>query len=270
MKEILPLNQIICGNCAEVMKQFPNNSIDLTVTSPPYDLIRDYKGYTFNFKGIAKELYRVTKSGGVVVWVVADQTKDGTESGTSFKQALYFKEEVGFNLWDTMIYIKDGCGFPETGKRYTLAFEYMFILTKGNPKTFNPIKIRNKYFTRQPKISSTYRQRSGETINKIMNLYPEGRLYNVWYYSSGYMKTTKDKEAYKHPAMFPEKLVEDQILSWSNPGDIVLDPMIGSGTTAKMAILTERKYIGIDISEEYCRDARKRIKNIGNIDKFLK
>ena len=156
------------------------------------------------------------------------------------------------------------------GDPYTQAFDYIFVLTKGSPKTFNPIKVKNKYFGKHTKITSTYRQKSGETIRKAMKLHPEGRLYNVWYYVAGYMKTTRDKEAYKHPAMFPEKLVEDQILSWSNPGDVILDPMIGSGTTAKMAILTERKYIGIDISEEYCRDARKRIRNIGSIDKFLK
>ena len=248
------INRIICGDCLEIMPDIPNNYIDLTVTSPPYDNLRTYKGYTFNFKGIANELYRVTKQDGVIVWVVGDATIKGSETGTSFRQALYFKE-IGFNLHDTMIYVKDP-KFPRKNG-YGNSFDYMFVLAKGNINTFNPIKRRtlNKGFNKLV----TDRQKDGDLIAKRYTSPDESPLYNVWYYSSGYMKTTKDKIAYSHPAMFPEQLANDHILSWSNKGDIVLDPMCGSGTTCKMAKENGRRYIGIDTSGEYCKLARRRI-----------
>lgn len=243
-------NIIYCGECAEVMGQhLPDNSIDLTVTSPPYDNLRDYKGYTFEFEPIAAELWRVTKLGGVVVWVVADATIDGSETGTSFRQALGFME-LGFNLHDTMIYLKDGFGFPEA-TRYQPVFEYMFVFSKDSPKTFSPIKRKTVYGA----ITELERERQRDgtiSATKMRYQLEDGNLGNVWLYGTGYMKTGKDKIAYKHPAQFPEALVRDHIISWSNPGDIVLDPMCGSGTTLKMAVEQGRQYIGIDISQEYC------------------
>lgn len=256
-------NQIICGDCLEVMKGIDDKSIDLTVTSPPYDNLRDYKGYVFDFEGIANELYRVTKQGGVVVWVVGDATIKGSETGTSFKQALHFKE-IGFNLHDTMIYVKDPKFSRSNG--YGNSFDYMFILTKGTINTFNPIK--RKTLNRGFNKLVTDRQKNGNLLIKRYNSPNESPLYNVWYYSSGYMKTTKDKIAYKHPAMFPEQLANDHILSWSNKDEIVLDPMCGSGTTCKMAKINRRKYIGIDIGEEYCEIARRRIKAISELLPF--
>ena len=253
------INKIICGDCLEVMKDIPDNSIDLTVTSPPYDNLRDYKGYVFDFESIAKELYRITKIGGVVVWVVGDATINGSETGTSFKQALYFKE-IGFNLHDTMIYGKDSSPYPSgiLSNRYSQIFEYVFILSKGKPKTHNLIMDRKNNITTQ--TGSSYRQKDGtlkRVIPKPIKQY--GVRGNIWYYSSGYQKSTKDKIAYQHPAIFPEKLAQDHILSWSNENDLVLDPMCGSGTTCKMAKKTGRQYIGIDTTPEYCEIARKRV-----------
>ncbi len=257
------IGKIIHGECIEVMKSFPDNCIDLTVTSPPYDNLRIYHGYEFNFEGIANELYRVTKGGGVVVWVVNDATIKGSETGTSFRQALYFKD-IGFNLHDTMIYQKDACPFPETN-RYYPAFEYMFVFSKGKPKTANLIMDKpNKRFGE--KITGTGRNPDGTlkqhtaVKNKTNRVVKEfGVRTNVWLYSVGKWKVTKDEYAYKHTAMFPEQLAEDHILSWSNPGDTVLDPMCGSGTTCKMALRAGREFVGIDISEEYCKIARERV-----------
>lgn len=257
------LNQITCGDNVAVMRQMPDRCIDLTVTSPPYDNLRAYNGFSFDFEGIAKELYRITKDGGVVVWVVGDATIKGSETGTSFRQALFFME-CGFNLHDTMIYQKDACPFPETN-RYYPSFEYMFILSKGKPKTANLIMDKpNKRFGE--KIIGTGRNPDGTlkqhtaVKNKTNRVVKEfGIRTNVWQYSPGYNKSTKDKYAYKHPAIFPEQLAEDHIISWSNPGDIVFDPFIGSGTTAKMALLLGRIYCGVDISEEYCEIARRRV-----------
>jgi len=255
-------NKVIQGDCLEVMKDIPDNSIDLTVTSPPYDNLRKYNGYTFNFEGIAKELYRVTKQGGVVVWVVGDATVKGSETGTSFRQALYFKE-IGFNLHDTMIYAKNN-PIPMTHNRYEQKFEYMFVFSKGRPKTFNPILDDCKYtgnshgggFRNRTKDETPTSRHSKSTIStkKIIN--------NIWNYNVGDNQTTKDKIAFQHPAIFPEKLAEDHILSWSNEGDTVLDPMCGSGTTCKMAKLNNRNYIGIDISQDYCNIAEQRINNL--------
>jgi len=248
------LNEIIQGDCLDVMRRMPNNSIDLTVTSPPYDNLRKYNGFEWDFEGIAEELYRVTKDGGVVVWVVGDATVKGSETGTSFRQALFFKE-IGFRLHDTMIYDKGYAPFPST-IRYNQTFEYMFVLTKG--------KIQNVRLLREPRTTkgnriSTFRQKDGSTKREEVVLNETRVRRNIWHVDNGYMRTTKDKYAYDHPAMFPEQLAENHILSWSNTGDIVLDPFIGSGTTAKMAMLNDRKYIGIDISEEYVDIAERRI-----------
>jgi DNA modification methylase len=258
MAKELPINQIICGDCVEVMKSWPDECIDLTVTSPPYDNLRDYKGYTFDFETIAKELYRVTKPGGVVVWVVSDATINGSETGTSFRQALYFKDVCGFNLHDTMIYKKKASRFPETN-RYYQVFEYMFVFSKGRPKTVNLIRDRrnlgfgNAICEHARQKDGTLKKRKGKIISKL------GVRFNIWEYSTGGSISAQDEIAFQHPAIFPEQLAADHIISWSNPGDIVLDPMCGSGTTCKMALKLGRRFIGIDIAEEYCEIARKRV-----------
>lgn len=254
------INKIICGDCLEVMKGMPDNCVDLAVTSPPYDNLRDYQGYEFNFKSIARQLFRVTKQGGVVVWVIGDATINGSESGSSFRQALYFKD-VGFNLYDTMIYEKNGPPYPSRDKYYQI-FEYMFVLSKDRPKTFNPLKDRkNRWFEKwSPK--RTRRNRNGKLIDSphhwISGDY--GVRFNIWKYNIGAGYSTKDKIAHDHPAIFPEKLAEDHIISWSNEGDVVLDPMCGSGTTCKMAKFTKRNFIGIEISPEYCKIAEDRLR----------
>lgn len=248
------MNEIINGDCLEVMMGMESESIDLTVTSPPYDNLRTYNGYTFDFEGIAKELYRVTKQGGVVVWVVGDATIKGSETGTSFKQALYFKE-IGFNLHDTMIYAKSVP--PMNDKRYQHCFEYMFVFSKGKLKTFNPIMEKKKY--KDKRVTKNFHRYADATYAEGFSK-PSTSLKikeSIWrIFAAG---GSSDKIASEHPAIFPEKLAHDHILSWSNEGDTVLDPMCGSGTTLKMAKLLKRKYIGIEISEEYCNIARKRL-----------
>jgi len=249
-------NKIYNGDSIELMKELEDNTIDLTVTSPPYDNLRDYNGFKFNFEEVAKQLFRVTKDGGVVVWIVSDSTIKGSESGTSFKQALYFKE-LGFNLHDTMIYAKNN-PIPLTHKRYEQQFEYMFIFSKGKPKTFNPLMIecKNKgmeYNIKRPQIYDKSAKRHNR--DEIIKTKSKKQAFNIWYYSVGVDKKTSTK----HPAPFPEKLAQDHILSWSNEGDLVLDPMCGSGTTCKMAKLNKRNYIGIDCSVEYCSIARERL-----------
>mgnify|MGYP003403552674 CR=1 FL=1 len=252
------MNKVIQGDCLEIMKTLEDNSVDMVLTSPPYDNLRDYKGYTFDFEGIAKELYRITKQGGVVVWVVGDATIKGSETGTSFKQALYFKE-IGFNLHDTMIYRKVN-PVPLTHNRYEQEFEYMFILSKGRPKTFNPITTECKYAGQ--KRNRKYSLTSREYTNEIMRGRDENQETkntkikgNIFEYQVG----LKYGVANKHTAIFPEKLAEDHILSWSNEGDTILDPMAGSGTTLKMAKKNNRNYIGIEISNEYIDIINKRL-----------
>jgi site-specific DNA-methyltransferase (adenine-specific) len=240
------------------MKGLPDKCIDLTVTSPPYDNLRTYNGFSWDFEGVAKELYRITKDGGVVVWVVGDRVINGSETLIPFNQALYFKQ-IGFNIHDTMIYQKNAMPFPEQ-TRYIQCFEYMFVMSKGKPKSCNMIKEPTRVANRIKNKKSCQRNKDGTTTPmKYETGKDERNKWNVWVYEVGYNKTTKDKEAFKHPAMFPEALARDHIISWSNKGDLVLDPFVGSGTTAKMALLNGRNYIGIDISEEYCEIARKRI-----------
>ena len=249
------------GDCLDIMPLL--EPVDLTVTSPPYDDLRTYQGYKFDFEGIAKELFRVTKGGGVIVWVVGDETKNGSESGTSFRQALFFKA-TGLNLHDTMIYKKNGPAYPSQDKYYQL-FDYMFVFSKGSPKTFNPLKDReNKWYGQKWSKKRSRRNKEGELKDSTWDQSEGGRFgtrFNVWKYNVGHGYSSKDKVAYEHPAIFPEMLAQDHIVSWSNKGDTVLDPMAGSGTTLKMAERLGRKWIGIEISEKYCEIAAKRIEN---------
>ena len=247
---MIELNKIYCESNLETMAKMPDNFIDLTVTSPPYDGLRDYNGYSFPFEDIAKELYRVTKEGGVVVWVVGDATIKGSETGTSFKQALYFKE-CGFNV-ETMIWEKTGSGCLGSNKFYGQNFEYMFVFTKGMPITTNLICDRpNKVKSGKVKVNGGL-DKTGKGKDRIVERKPFGKRNNIWRFD-----TQKNSE---HPAPFPEQLANDHIISWSNEGDLVYDCFMGSGTTAKMAIINKRKWIGSEMSSEYVDIANKRLK----------
>ena len=237
-------------DCLVTMGRMDDESIDLVVTSPPYDNLRKYNGYSFDFESVAKELWRTVKPGGVVVWVVGDATVQGSETGTSFKQALFFKE-LGFNLHDTMIWEKTG-RLP-TQDRYYAIFEYMFIFSKGKPKAMN-------FIVDHKTVNGGKKQQKDAVINKGNNVKGDGffirnefaRRPNIWKIHVGKNKTT-------HPAIFPEQLAYDHIVSWSNPGDLIYDPFIGSGTTAIAAINSKRNWIGSEISKEYCDIAFNRI-----------
>jgi site-specific DNA-methyltransferase (adenine-specific) len=255
------------------MGRMLENTVSLTVTSPPYDDLRtynnkikglstDYNGYSFDFENIARELYRVTKLGGVVVWVVGDATHNGSETGTSFRQALFFKE-IGFNIHDTMIYMKNNFANP-SNTRYHQIFEYMFVLSKGKPEVFNPIKDRKNVYGGQVGSwgKNTVRQKDGsmkENTKKMIEEY--GQRYNVWTYKTS-KNGQEDEAAYEHPAIFPIDLVKDHITSWTNEGDIIYDPFMGSGTTAKGAMLLNRQWIGSEINEEYVDICDRRLGTI--------
>jgi site-specific DNA-methyltransferase (adenine-specific) len=255
-------NHIYNENCLETMKKMPEGLLDMTLAGPPYDDLREYNGYVFDFEPIAKELYRVTKEGGVVVWIVADAIVDGSESGTSFEQALYFKK-IGFRLHDTMIYEKLG-GTLNKGTRYNQTFEYMFVFSKGSPKTVNLIRDKkNKHAGKTSWGDSKVRKKDGSLVSKKKKPYAEyGIRTNIWRYARGFNLSTQDTIAFQHPAIFPERLVCDHILSWSNEGDLVYDPFMGSGTTAKMCLLSNRKYLGSEISSEYCNLIEERLSSL--------
>jgi site-specific DNA-methyltransferase (adenine-specific) len=256
--------KIYNGDCAEILHLLDSEEIDLTVTSPPYDNLRTYNGnisqWSFDkFKIIAKELYRVTKQGGIVVWIVNDATIKGTETGTSFRQALWFMD-CGFNLHDTMIWKKPT--FTATGSlkcRYAPVFEYMFVFSKGKVKTFHPIKDKPnknagmKHKASTIRTSNGFRKMSGD---KIISEF--GQRENVWSISP--CNSTRERTG--HPAQFPEQLAQDHIISWSNEGDTVLDPFMGSGTTGVACIKTGRKFIGIEIDEDYTFLSYQRIRDI--------
>ncbi len=250
---MIELNKIYCENCLDTMARMPDNFIDLTVTSPPYDNLRNYNGYDFDFESIAKELFRVTKNGGIVVWVVGDATINGSETGTSFKQALFAKD-CGFNLHDTMIYQKSTP--PLTHNRYEQNFEYMFVFSKGKPKTFNGLREAKEYTDNRK--NKAFGRNKDNSVDFGYASNDNTRLRrNIWKYFAG--GGANDKIASKHPAIFPEQLANDHILSWTNEGDLVYDPFMGSGTVAKMCILNKRNWIGSEISKEYCDIAQKRI-----------
>jgi site-specific DNA-methyltransferase (adenine-specific) len=249
------LGKLYHGDCLEIMPHI--EPVDLVVTSPPYDNLRDYGGHTFDFKKVARFVCLKIKHGGVVVWVVGDATVDGSETGTSFKQALYFKE-IGFKLHDTMVYHKESP--PLTHNRYEQHFEYMFVFSCGFPKTFNPILMRKLYHDKRKK-KGVRREKDGSTDIGFSSPKTTKIKGNVWKYKVGGGHVTKDKIAYQHPAIFPEQLAADHIISWSNEGDTVADIMCGSGTTLKMAEKLNRRWIGIEIEEKYCEIAAQRIEN---------
>jgi len=263
-------NKIICGDCVEVMEGIPDSVIDLTVTSPPYDDLRAYEGYDFRFEHIAAHLYRVTKKGGMVVWVVADQTKNGGKTGTSFKQALRF-QELGFKIFDVIIYEKTGTSFP-SNKRYTSCFEYMFCFSKGKPKTVNIIKDVPKLWqgsfgqTTQRQKDGTLKKSTAKNCGAAKSGRAKGTEYGfkarstIWTIANGYGFGHPDPDlAREHPGTFPYALANDHIVSWTDPGDLVLDPLCGAGTTCLAANRLHRDFIGIDVSEEYCELTRKRL-----------
>lgn len=256
------MNEIICADSVEYLTKIETESIDMIITSPPYDNLRSYQGYSFDFESIAFQLFRVIKEGRCIVWVVGDQTVKGCESLTSFSQALFFKQ-LGMNV-ETMIYEKASY-LPINVNRYDHVFEYMFVFSKGPIKVFNP-QMKDRKFLDSRDSKKMHRSKNGnfDRVGKLSKT-KQVKLTNVWKMNCAGGQSSKDPEAYKHPAIFPEELAEKHILSWSNPGEIILDPFSGSGTSLKMAALLGRKFIGIELSEEYCEIARTRLKKYNQL-----
>jgi len=249
------VDTVMLGDNCDVLGELPRNCIDLVVTSPPYDDLRTYGGHSWDFYGVAWHLCRVLKPGGVIVWVVADATKNGGETGTSMRQALHF-QSLGMNIHDTMIYRKSNKP-PLNHPRYEQEWEYTFVLSKGKPKTVN--LIQEKCILAGKINNGTARNGGGDDLQPkhgagkpYKETKPKG---NIWSYAVG---TEQDSDG-SHPAIFPEALAKDHIVSWSNPGDIVLDPFSGSGTTVKCAKELNRHYIGIEINEAYHKQSISRI-----------
>ena len=252
------MTKLILGDCLKKIKEISDNSIDLIVTSPPYDNLRNYNNslnWNFDiFKQIANELKRIIKDGGVIIWVVNDATVNSSETGTSFKQALYFKE-IGLNLYDTMIFKKLNY-MPLTHRRYEQEFEYMFCITKGQPKTFNPIMQKCKYAGK--KAGANVFKTNADNTTRVDYIVKDERIKgNIFEYATG----NNVKGKYKHPAMFPLELAKDQIKTWSNEGDTIFDPFMGSGTTGVACKLLDRNFIGIEIVNKYYEIAEDRIEN---------
>lgn len=242
--------EIYNENNLDTMSRMPDNFIDLTVTSPPYDGLRIYNGYSFEFEKVANELFRITKNGGVVVWIVNDQRIKNNRTLTHFKQALFF-QNIGFNVLDIMIWHKTN-PMPYIQKdQYTPSYESMFVFSKGKPKAFNPIMDDCKYKGKILKTHTTNPE-SIRKANKSKATKDTKIKSNVW-------QTVVAGTNYGHPAIFPEQLANDHIISWSNKGDLVYDPFGGSGTTAKMALLLNRKCIMSEISSEYCELSKQRL-----------
>lgn len=280
---MIEVNKLYNEDCLLTMTNMDDNSVDMVLTSPPYDDLRtynkyltgnrtEYNGYSFPFEQIAQELFRVVKKGGVVIWVVGDATNKGSETGTSFRQALYFKE-CGFDLYDTMIYQKTGTPFPQKN-RYNQIFEYMFVFSKGKPNTFNPIMKKN-VTAGAVRHSRKFRNADGEMVEgfngKPINEY--GVDNNVWIMRNGMYKSTKDIVAFEHPAIFPEELAVRHVVSWTKEDDLIYDPFMGSGTSAKAAIQYKRNWIGSEIDEGYCDVCEKRLGGMVNqetlFDEFI-
>lgn len=250
----LPLDSVICGDNCDVIRGLPDECVDLVVTSPPYDDLRTYGGHEWNFEMVAGQLTRCLKKGGVIVWVVADRVVKGSETGSSMRQALHFVDTCGLRLHDTMIYRKANY-LPLTHNRYEQAWEYMFVFSKGKPKTWNPIKVPIKY----PR-NRNLKMRNGDSRNKVSKQASGTHRIkeNVWTYNCGGGHLDTDGRSHEHPAPFSEYLAKDHIESWSNPNEVVLDPFAGSGTTLRVAKSLGRNYIGIEANAEYVKLCEQR------------
>ncbi|QDV36977.1 DNA-methyltransferase [Tautonia plasticadhaerens] len=259
------IDRIVLGNCVEGMRTLPGDCIPLTVTSPPYDHVRAYGGHTFDdetFRSVAQELHRITMPGGVVAWVVADGIGDHSESCTSARQKLFFRE-VGFKVYHTMIMARSGSRWPAR-VRYGDSLEYAFILSKGRPRTVNllrdkPNRQAGLVYTDAPRPLAQ-RERPLPSV-KGRPISALGVRSAVWTYPAGGRTTTRDRYAFDHPALMPERMAEDHILSWSNPGDLLFDPFCGAATTCKMALLNHRRYLGFEINPQYHQIALRRMRD---------
>ncbi|MDA0768480.1 MAG: site-specific DNA-methyltransferase [Verrucomicrobia bacterium] len=252
------LDRVICGDNCETLAAMPAESVDLVVTSPPYDDLRTYGGHSWDFDGVARELTRVLKPGGVIVWVVNDATVNGSETGTSMKQALGFMDS-GLRLHDTMIWEKVNV-VPSVAvmqSRYEQCWEYMFVLSKGKPKTCNHIREPKTYMDTR-KTHQGHRKANGEFGELKVSQRTDKILRNLWRIKTG-GGHAGDATCHDHPAVFPERLAKDHVATWSNPGDVVLDPFAGSGTTLKAAKELGRRFVGIEINPEYVEICHRRI-----------
>lgn len=258
------LQEIWHGDCLELMMKIPDSSINMVLTSPPYDNLRTYKGSLewgeHIWKPIIHEIYRIVKNGGVVVWIVGDATINGSETGTSFKQALW-AIECGFNLHDTMIWKKTNpTPVDPRIHRYTASFEYMFVFSKGKPlngslcrtecKTAGEIRGYSQHASQLKKDGTKRTDRASKRAGKATN--ETKILDNVW-------MVPLPRNTTGHPAVFPDKLAIDHIISWSNESDVVLDPFAGSGTTLLAAKNLNRQFIGIEKEKEYYDICLKRL-----------
>ena len=252
---MLELDKIYCGDNCDLLGQLPRECIDLVVTSPPYDDMRTYGGHSWDFFGVAWQLKRVLKPGGVIVWIVADATKDGSETGSSMEQALHFKR-LGLNLHDTMIYKQAGTGAKGSNLAYWQAWEYMFVLSSGAPKAVNRLADRANAKAGMMAASGNSAKVAavGTRAERGERFVPEFSVrQNVWELPA------HDGAGTEHPAPFHFDIARDHIATWSNPGDLVLDPFSGSGTTAKAAKELGRRFLGLEINQEYCAIAERRI-----------
>ena len=249
-------NRFIVADAVEYMaREMPSEHVDLTVTSPPYDSLRNYNGYDFDARSMLEGLYRVTKKGGIVVWVVGEKIKHGSKSLSSFEHA-FIGRDCGFSIHDVMIYRKKNTPFMRSNA-YTNCYEFMLVFSKGRPRTFNPLVQP----TKRNGVELCVANKGPDGINRKVpaRLKTEKTRTNIWEYAVGLGGTTNDRMAFRHPAVFSERLAADHIASWSNPGDFILDPMCGSGTTCKMAASMGRQWLGIDISSEYIAIAEERM-----------
>lgn len=257
---MIEINKIYCCNCLDLFPQIENESVDLIITSPPYSQIRTYQGFSFDFENIAIELTRLLKIGGVICWIINDQYIKGSRDLISFKQAIFFKEECGLNVHDIMVYQKHNFSHPSSN-RYHQTWEQMQIYSKGKPKTFNPIQDRKNITAGciGSLGTNTFTNKDGSKSIRKRKINKEyGMRHNVW------LGKTSGQENFcrslPHPAIMPRWIAEDHIKSWSNEGDLILDPMMGSGTVCLAAKKLNRNFIGMDISNEYCEIGKKRLK----------
>jgi hypothetical protein len=253
-------NAILLGDALEILSRIPAGSIPLTLFSPPYDGIRDYgKNWSLDYKTLGRLLFGATCDGGVCAVVIGDGTKDFAKSLTTFRWAVDWVDNTGWRLFECCIYSRHGNPGAWWTQRFRVDHEYILIFFKGDRlRCFDktalmiPSKHAGKVYSGTDRLTNGgFKKIEPKAVN---DLKCRG---TIWGYATSNSEGNRTK--LEHPATFPDRLADDLIHCFSKPGDLVFDPMCGSGTTCVMAAKAKRDYLGIEINPEYHSIAMKRI-----------
>lgn len=253
------MGHLSIADAIEHASTLASDSVDLVLFSPPYDGVRDYRGnWTLDLPALGSELLRVVKDGGFAVMVIADGTKNQRKSMTTFRTAVAW-EDAGWSLFESVIYSRDGRPGAWWATRFRVDHEHILMFYKGKrprPVTHHDgLRVPSKHAGK--KWTGTQRLTDGTLVKTSATVAADKCRGTIWHYATSNSEGNRTKA--KHPATFPDALARDVILALSAPGDVVYDPMMGSGTSVVIAAQEGRRWLGNDFFAEYVEIAQQRL-----------